>query len=47
MEAIPFWTHPLEPMTADAVELFCDADQRARLGGEASDTLLVKLQPSV
>jgi hypothetical protein len=44
MEAIPFWTDPLEPMTAEAIALCCDADGRDTL---AQNTLLIRLHNSV
>lgn len=39
MIAIPFWVAPLEPMSAEAIELACDGDRRV----DASDTMIVRL----
>lgn len=41
MDAIPFWTAPLEQMSPEAIELMCDADRRPPGAGE---TLLVRLR---
>ena len=40
MDGIPFWVTPLEEMSAEAIELACDADRR----GELPDTLIVRLR---
>lgn len=36
------WTAPLEAMSADAIELMCDADRRSY---DNTDTLIVRLNP--
>lgn len=41
MEAIPFWTAPLEEMSPEAIELACDADRRP---SDISETLIVRLR---
>lgn len=38
--ALPMWTNPMEPLTAEAIELMCDADQRPK---KAMDTLVIRL----
>ena len=38
--ALPMWTAPLEAMTAEAIELMCDADRRP---AQAMDSLIVRL----
>ena len=40
MDGIPFWLSPLEEMSAEAIELACDADRR----GELPDTLIVRVK---
>lgn len=40
MEGLPMWLDPLEPMSADAVALMCDADNRPQ---DASETLMVRI----
>lgn len=42
MEAVPYWLFPIEQMTAEAVELMCDADRRPR---QAMETLIVRMKP--
>jgi len=39
-QALPMWTSPLEAMTAEAIELMCDADRRPR---DSMDSLIVRL----
>jgi hypothetical protein len=36
------WLEPLEPMSADAIALMCDADRRPR---DAGETLIVRISP--
>jgi len=37
---LPFWVSPLEEMSAEAIELACDADRR----GELPETMIVRLR---
>jgi len=42
IEGLPMWLEPLEPMSADAIALMCDADNRPHDG---SETLIVRVIP--
>lgn len=37
---IPFWLWPLEEMSAEAIELACDADRR----GDLPETMIVRVK---
>lgn len=37
---IPFWVTPLEEMSAEAIELACDADRR----GDLPETMIVRVK---
>ena len=37
---IPFWLAPLEEMSAEAIELACDADRR----GDLPETMIVRVR---
>jgi hypothetical protein len=39
---VPMWVEPWEPLTSDAIALFCDADRRPR---DAGETLIVRVIP--
>lgn len=44
IEGFPIWLHPVEAMSAEAIENACDADRRVGILG-LEDTLIIKLTP--
>lgn len=42
MDFVPYWLGPIEPMTAEAIALICDADKRPR---EPMDSMIVRVKP--